>query len=274
MMPASDVLRRHAGRPVLSHLPVTLFDDITSFRAAVAAGLAASPGDAAPLWAEPVPFWRGSLKGSGEALVLLHEAGTSSRAFEALLPEFSQTGPLIAIDLPGHGFNESVLPADAGDAARMAKAQCAALGLDTYHVAGRRFGGVIAQAMMDKNVTAADLGERATGTELAMRGAVSLEPVWDGSHLLRAWRVAWRQAIWDPWYLGSAASARQKMGNLDPASVHASAVDLLRAGANWQTANQIEAAAGPAAAILPDQPDYCLASLTAFRQTKHGSGQA
>ena len=82
---------------------------------------------------------------------------------------------------------------------------------------------------------------RATAAELAERGAVSLAPEWDGSHLLRAWRIAWRRALFDPWYGNSAASAQ--LGDLDPAAIHAAAVDLLRAGPAWITANRIEAGA-------------------------------
>ncbi len=273
IMPATDVLRRHAARPALAHLPVALFDDTASFRAAAAAALAANPGDKAPVWAAPVPFWRGTLAGNAKPLVLLHEAGGSSRMFEAMLPELAQTGPVIALDLPGHGFNDTILPAEAANAARLVSSHCASLGLSSYFVAGRRFGGVIAQAMADDHIQAADLGARCTAPDLATKGAVSLEPVWDGSHLLRAWRIAWRRAIWDPWYLDTAAAARQPMADLDPAEIHAAAIDLLRAGANWQTANLIEAAAPKAKTILPGPPDHWPASLTAWRRGKHGNGQ-
>jgi len=268
MMPASDVLRGHAKRPALAHLPLTLFDDVASFRTATAAALAACPGDVAPAWSAPAPFWRGTLGGSGQPLVLLHEAGASSRQFAAALPELAQTGPVIALDLPGHGFDERTMPENANDVARLVKAKCTALGLKSFYVAGDRFGGVIAETMADEKIVAADLGARADDPGLAKHGAVSLAPEWDGSHLMRAWRVAWRRAIWDPWYRPEVEAARHPMGSLDPVSIHQAAVDLLRAGTNWGIANQIEAAAGPANVTRPGPPDHWPASLTAWRKLR------
>jgi pimeloyl-ACP methyl ester carboxylesterase len=265
MMPVSDVLRGHAARPALAHLPLTLFDDPASFRPAVAAALAANAGDPAPALPTPGPFWRGTLAGRGKPLVLLHEAGASSRRFKTLLPELADSGPVIAFDLPGHGFNEATLPATAAATAQIMALHCAELGLAGCKIAGPRFGGVIAQAMAEYDFTATDLGNRSTAPDLAVQGAVSLEPDWDGGHLLRAWRIAWRQAIWDPWYCNKTASAPLPCTDLDPVAIHNAAVDLLRAGANWQTATRIEAEAQPATTILPGLPDHWQASLTAWR---------
>jgi pimeloyl-ACP methyl ester carboxylesterase len=106
------------------------------------------------------------------------------------------------------------------------------------------------------------LPPRRSGRE---RGAMGLEPQWDGGHLLRAWRIAWRQAIFDPWYRTDAAAARNPPGDLDPDSIHAAALDLLRAGPAWVAANRIEAAGGPALPILPGQPDRWPAILQDWR---------
>jgi pimeloyl-ACP methyl ester carboxylesterase len=261
---ASDVLRNHATRPGLSHLKLTLFEEPPLLWQGVAAALAATPGDVAPAFPEPGFFWRGALAGSGKPLVLLHPAGASSRVFEIMLPELLASGPVLAFDLPGHGFNESVLADSAPGIAGIMAAQCSALGLDTYTVAGRRFGGVIAQAMANADIKSVDLGTRATAPDLASNGAIGLEPVWDGGHLLRAWRVAWRQAIWDPWYRTDTAAA-QPPEDIDPKVIHAAAVDLLRAGPAWQTANRIEAAAGQAEIILPGPANQWPASLLPWR---------
>ena len=82
MLLSTDVLRGHAARPVLAHLPLTLHDNPADLARAVAAALAAHPGDAAPAFASPGLFWRGRLSGGGRPLVLLHPAGASSRVFE------------------------------------------------------------------------------------------------------------------------------------------------------------------------------------------------
>jgi hypothetical protein len=231
MMLGSDVLRRHAERPALRYLPLTLYENPAELARAVAGALAARPGDAAPGFAPPGLFWRGTLTGAGKPRVLLHPAGASSRVFAQALAAFH--GPMLAFDLPGHGFDESELPETAAAIAARVQAECRALGLQDYAVSGTRFGGVIARAM---GGTA--LPPSAAAPDLAERGAVSLDPVWDGSHLLRAWRIAWRQAIFEPWY---ATTPRAQLGDLSPKAIHDAAVDLLRAGPAWLTANRIEA---------------------------------
>jgi pimeloyl-ACP methyl ester carboxylesterase len=233
MLLSTDVLRKHAARPPLAHLPLTLRDSPAELARAVAAALAASPGDLAPSFATPGLFWRGRLTGAGRPLVLLHPAGASSRVFATELVE--SHGPVVAFDLPGHGFDESELPDSAAAIAARIAAECRALGLEDYGVSGTGFGGVIAQAMGN------GVEPPAPAPDLLEKGAASLEPAWDGSHLLRAWRIAWRQAIFDPWY--DATAARAAVGNLNPEAIHAAAVDLLRAGPAWITANRIEAEA-------------------------------
>ncbi len=265
MMLDWDVLRAHAARPALAGLPVDSFPDPPSLWSAVAASLAAAPGDPAPPLPAPGLFWRGTLAGNGRPMVLLHPAGASSRVFESLLPAFTAQGPTIAFDLPGHGFDESDMPETAAEIAVLLEAECRNLGVDGYIAAGSRFGGVIASAITRTGIRAADLSPRATAPDLAEKGAISLAPEWDGSHLLRAWRVAWRQAIFDPWYRPEAAAAPRRPEDIDPATIHAAALDLLRAGPAWLAANRIEAEACPAKTILPDQPDQWPSCLAAWR---------
>jgi pimeloyl-ACP methyl ester carboxylesterase len=275
LMLRSDVLHAHAARPELAHLPVTLFDTPPALWCAVAAALAANPGDAAPVWPAPCLFWRGSQAGAGRPLVLLHQAGGSARVFDPVLPSLAAAGPVLAFDLPGHGFDETEMPADAPEIGRLIDGQCRALGVNDYAAAGIRFGGVIAAAMSRPGVSTAELGPRSTAPDLAARGAISLEPCWDGSHLLRAWRVAWRQAIFDPWYQTNAASARTPQADLDPTAIHESAIDLLRAGPAWIIANQLEAQATGAAqkTILPAPPGQWPASLRGWRSAGCDNGQ-
>jgi hypothetical protein len=262
---ASDVLRSHAARPALAQFPVTLFEEPAALWKAVAAALAGNPGDPAPAFATSGLFHRGTLVGTKKPLVLLHPAGASSRFFAAALSKLA--GPVLAFDLPGHGFDESVSPPMAEGVAALVGEECRALGFDSYVVAGQRFGGVIAKAMARPGVTSLDIGARSTTPDLAAKGAVSLAPEWDGGHLLRAWRAAWRQAIWDPWYDNTAAAAREQKGDLSPTAIHDAALDLLRAGPAWLTANAIEASAEVAAqkTIPPDRPDLWPSILSPLR---------
>jgi len=261
----SDVLHGHASRPALAGFPINLFKNPPALWKAIAAALAANPGGLAPNVPAPGLFHRGTLAGTKKPFLLLHPAGASSRVFEAALAELP--GPVLAFDLPGHGFDETVCPSTAKNIAALVGEECRALGFDSYLVAGQRFGGVIAQAMARPGVTALDIGARCTAPDLAAKGAISLAPEWDGGHLLRAWRVAWRQAIWDPWYNNTAAAARDQKSDLSPAAIHEAALDLLRAGPAWLTANAMEAAAGSAAqkTIPPDRPDLWPSILAPFR---------
>ncbi len=235
---ATDVLRPHAARAPLAHLPLRVFESPLALHHAIAAALAAQPGDLAPALEPAGPFWRGTLAGPGRPTVLLHPAGASSRVFTPSLPKLAANGPVLALDLPGHGYDESELPDTAPAIADLITAQCRALGLDDFTVAGQKFGAVIAAAMATDTIRATTLEPPSSAPDLAEKGAISLAPEWDGSHLLRAWRIAWRNALFDPWY---ATAARPLSAPLDPAAIHAAALDLLRAGPAWITANQIEA---------------------------------
>jgi pimeloyl-ACP methyl ester carboxylesterase len=232
IMAASDVLRTHAARPPLNGLPLAVYDDPPALWGAIAAALAAAPGDVAPALPTPGMFWRGRLMGPGKPLVKLHPAGASSRVFEA---DCLADRPVVAFDLPGHGFDESDIPDTAAAIAARVEAACRDLGLDDYDVMAEGFGGTIARTMGYGS------GAPVRDADLAARGAVSLEPEWDGAHLLRAWRVAFRQAVFAPWYRTAAAFARPALGDVTPEGVHAAAVDLLRAGPAWGIANKIEA---------------------------------
>jgi pimeloyl-ACP methyl ester carboxylesterase len=239
MMLRSDVLRHHADRPALASVPRTMFDNTAALWLAVSAALAAGNAPAAPAFEPPGPFWRGTRAGTAKPLVLLHPAGASSRVFAPQLA--AATHPTIALDLPGHGFDERDMPDTAAAIAALVTADCRTLGLDSFDVAGPGFGGVIAAAMASPTIAAPPRAPHPAPPDLATRGAVSLAPEWDGAHLLRAWRVAWRQALFTPWYNDQAPP--NPPSDLTPTTIHLAALDLLRAGPAWPTANTIEAQA-------------------------------
>jgi pimeloyl-ACP methyl ester carboxylesterase len=238
---ATDVLAAHASRPALRSLLKDLFDDPPSLHRAVAVALAAWPGDPPPALGPASLFRRGRLNGAGRVLVALHPAGASSRVFARRLTE--QKRPMIAFDLPGHGFSGGALPDSVETVAATVNDACLRLGVTDYEVCGDGFGAVVARALQAPHT---DRAPHPDGVRLAQSGAVSLAPEWDGGHLLRAWRVAYRMALWSPWYDNTAAAARMPAGDLAPAAIQDAAVDLLRAGANWIVANRLEAQADQA----------------------------
>jgi len=270
MTQRSDVLLSHAGRPGLRALPLRVFEGAAALHQSCAETLAGWDADPAPPappagtdcvglatgWSddgEDALAWRGQLSGRGRPLVLLHPAGSSFRRFETILAALAGVRPVVAMDLPGHGLSAygGGHAAGAEQIALRVGSAAHALGLEAPAVAGIRYGGVIAQALLGTGGChcAADLGPRITSTaqrsELAAHGAVSLTPEWDGAHLLRAWRVAMRMAIWDPWYdTGAETSAQLGAAKLpQPASIQSAAIDLLVANVAWAEANALEAAA-------------------------------
>ena len=72
-------------------------------------------------------------------------------------------------------------------------------------------------------------------------GSVALAPEWDGAHLVRAWRIARWERLYDPWYARTAAHARKPFDDLDPALIQRRALSLLKAHDRWLGAAALEA---------------------------------
>ena len=85
------------------------------------------------------------VSGTGQPVVLIHGLGSSTRDWEAQVPELSQTYQVITFDLRGHGRSDK--PAGpyqisefAADLAGLLKA----LGIPSAHIAGVSLGGTVA----------------------------------------------------------------------------------------------------------------------------------
>lgn len=261
---ADDVLREHLQRPPLRNVPSEVFTGAAAVRQGLAAFLMQHPADPAPVappsatnllgltqgfveCAKGVLAWTGKITGAGPArpLVLLHGAGDDATFFKAALPLLARQRPVVAMDLPGHGAsNEGWNPADwsiEGIADEIAGA-CAMLGLRDYAVAGVHVGGQIAVAMAraDHARAAAILGASIyspnEAEEILTRGIPSLSPTWDGSHLLRAFRIAKWERLFFPWFRRERAHARMPLAELDEMSLHRRALSLLKAREHWQAA--------------------------------------
>ncbi len=83
--------------------------------------------------------------GAGPALLLLHGLGSSTRDWEAQVPEFCKTYQVITFDMRGHGQSDKPkgpyrVPMFAADTAAL----LAALGINSAHVVGESLGGAVA----------------------------------------------------------------------------------------------------------------------------------
>jgi pimeloyl-ACP methyl ester carboxylesterase len=240
-----DPLRPHLDRPPLDAADPQIFDTAPALHQAAASLLGQYPGDRAP---PPVESgergfaggvaWRGRREGRGRPLLLLHEAGGSSRRFAPILAEIAGSRPVLALDLPGHG--ESA-PGDGGAGidyfAEGVLAAMSSMGLDHAAIAGYGFGALVADRLANKGAAhaAGRLGQPAPTADDATMAAPSLAPEWDGAHLLRAFRIARWERLFAPWYRRDRAHAIQQ-GDLDPDDLHARALDLIKAGSTWTAA--------------------------------------
>jgi pimeloyl-ACP methyl ester carboxylesterase len=222
---ASDILAAHLDRPALAGRGVIL-PDIPALHAAAAEHLATHPGDPAPdrigdgflsLGDERLAVHRLS-DGSGRPLVMLHDAG--GFAADLTPPEGR---PVIALDLPGHGLSSEgwTGPIDWPETVHAA--------LDVLNLSDAEIMGVGAGSVLASILTGGELqADRVLGLP---DPAPSLAPEWDGAHLLRAFRVAAWERLFDPWHRRDPAHRIDRPADL--AATHARAVSLLRAHRRW-----------------------------------------
>jgi pimeloyl-ACP methyl ester carboxylesterase len=246
-----DPLRPHLDRPLLTRADPQIFADSPALHRAAAALLAEHPGDRAPSPAESGEqgfvggtAWTGRRAGQGRPLILLHEAGGSSRRFAAIIAEIAATRPVLALDLPGHGeSDEGAAGAGLDFFADGVQAAISALGLGRPAVAGYGFGAVVADRLAMKGCAhaAGRIGKPVMpADEPASIAAPSLTPEWDGAHLVRAFRIARWERLFAPWYRRDRLHAVVQ-SNLDPDDVQIRALDLIKAGKHWTAAVACEA---------------------------------
>jgi pimeloyl-ACP methyl ester carboxylesterase len=197
-------------------------------------------------------------------LVLLHEAGGASRRFAPIIAEIAGSRPVLAFDLPGHG--ESATGGNAAGIDHFAEGVLAAMssmGLTRSAIAGYGFGSLVADRLVKIGAAhaAGRLGKPIfPADEPASVAAPSLAPEWDGAHLLRAFRIARWERLFEPWYRRDRAHAIPQ-GDLDPGDVHSRALDLIKAGSHWTAAVACKPD-GPAGVSLTrseDPADWCQA---------------
>lgn len=173
-------------------------------------------------------------------LVLLHDAGGSSRDWLRLPLRSLPARTLWLPDLPGHGESAAPTggPADLDAMAGAVLASCQAAGFDQADVAGLGAGAVLAAhvAVLDPQrfgralVIDLPLFPAAEREELAARAVPDLTPRDHGGHLLAAWYAIRDSEIFRPWYRTACDASLDREPELDPATLHERAFDLLKAG--------------------------------------------
>lgn len=145
----------------------------------------------------------------GTSTVLLHSAGGSGCCERTRLGPIA--GPLIAIDLSGHGDSPGQV-LDCQAAAEQAHAALQSLGLTHFRLRGRGYGAAVAahwalhaaklqtgrpQALHLEEVLACDTATRARWLQAYAQPIV---PTWDGSHLISLWHNLRDRELFHPWF--------------------------------------------------------------------------
>ena len=183
--------------------------------------------------------------GRGPAVVLVHRAPTSSRTLDLQTEAFARAGFLaLAMDIPGLGHSDPLpLPRpEIGDLAETFHDTLNALGLGRVALYGSHTGALICadfaaaypervSALLIDGYPIYDAKERA---RIVAGYFPSNEVRWDGSHLLWLWFRYREQHLFWPWNVPGEVT-QAKCDVPDPEYIHEGTVDLLRAGASYQS---------------------------------------
>ena len=182
--------------------------------------------------------------GQGPPLVLLHPAPGSSFALEPLIERLASERTVIAIDTPGAGESAALgLPAPAcADYSNALDETLGWMGLDRVDLYGSHTGATLALDFAyryPRRVNRLILNALGVYTpderaDLVANYTPSLEPQWDGSHLVRTWAVRRDMLLFWPWYRRTPEARRvADMPSAD--GLHDKVLDMLRAGPlYWQ----------------------------------------
>ncbi len=185
---------------------------------------------------------------AGTPTVLLHSAGGSGDSERTRLAWPASSGPLITIDLSGHGDSVGdVLPCDA--AARQAHAALHSLGVSHFHLRGRGYGAAVAthwalhaaqtgrgqpQSLQLEEVLVCEADTRA---RWAQAYAQPLVPAWDGSHLIALWHTLRDRELFHPWFERKRDHIRTVEPHLDAESLTQAVFAALQC-TDWVQAHQ------------------------------------
>jgi len=189
-------------------------------------------------------FIRCSHPGAGGAVLLLHDAGSSSAALAPLARRldraFDGDRSIISLDLPGHGDSGDLhLPGYSADhIAILIGMVLRQLGLESVDVVAIGASTLIAAALARTDGLTVDnlvlidpwffpAEER---RRLAASYAPNLVPGDYGQHLLEAWYCARDSELYWPWNQPRAAHALPRAPDIEPAQVQARTLDILKAG--------------------------------------------
>jgi pimeloyl-ACP methyl ester carboxylesterase len=192
---------------------------------------------------------RRNLEAAGRTVIVQHDAASASDTVDPVSASLIGRRPVLAIDLPGHGESDALIPLDEVTVPAYVAAVWQALqslGIDEIDAYGMWGGGLVPLEMaLQRPQRVAHLVmsdglhfDDALRAELAAHYTPAIEPDWYGGHLLHAWHLMRDQGLFWPWYRRTHSAAVPGEPHVDTAMVHLRVVNLFKAPQMWRRAYQ------------------------------------
>jgi pimeloyl-ACP methyl ester carboxylesterase len=178
--------------------------------------------------------------GTGLPVVLIHNFGSSTSAWQPVVTALTGKRPFVALDLPGHGetgsaWGDGEVTIDA--CANALSEAMKNLGIEACHLFSYGGGGLVALKLLERGEkdirswTAVDfwLFDDEEKAKLKDRLAPILKPEPYGQHLNQAWYMIRDSELFWPWFDPKPENAVNQPPETDPARLHRRVCDLLKA---------------------------------------------
>lgn len=181
----------------------------------------------------------------GQPVLLLHEAGGSTRTVRELAAGLASHCQVLAMDLPGHGESEPLPTGQSASVAGAADAVIAvlgSLGMPSLDILGVEVGGLVALEVARRapsrvsRVILVDPPACEPGLAAAIRveGLPSMAPDWHGGHLSRCWHMLRDARLYFPWFRRDPSGLRTGEPSLDDRQIQLEVTERLKAEGAWQ----------------------------------------
>ncbi len=167
------------------------------------------------------------------ALIMLHDSPGSSFELENLVKYFGSTRSVISIDLPGYGYSDNINIKNPTiyKFSRYVIKLIKHLGIQTYDIYGRGFGGLVA-AEVSKYSSRRVILDRVHFYSIAEKKSLIKNYILysklneDGSHLYKVWTMLKDHKVFSPWYDKNQVKVDHSIADFDPKKLHQLLVDI------------------------------------------------
>lgn len=185
------------------------------------------------------------LQGEGLPLLAIHDPAGSSALVEKILNPYLGRRPVVAFDNPGNGESDTITDVINSESfAEILNASIDKLGFQQIDIVGRYSGGPVAMEMSFQRPdrvkhivqAGASFYEGEEQDWLIENYTPSIEPRWDGSHIMTAWSIMRDQSLYWPWFNQKKEGIIWQDGALDVPLTHLRVQEMLKCGNRYQDA--------------------------------------